>query len=78
MWIAVEKNLLQDPECRIYNISKLSIPHRIQRPFHVHIQLGKHKDLRKEAILAAGMEVGLMMTNALVMEHSLINSPGRQ
>lgn len=37
--------------------------------------IGKHKYSRKEAIIAADIEVGLRMTNALVMEHSSINSP---
>lgn len=46
------------------------------KTFNVHVKLGKHKYSRKEAIIAAGVEVGLMMTNALVMEHSSINSCG--
>lgn len=40
------------------------------------IQLGKHKGSRKEAIIAAEIEVELMMTHALVMEHSSLNSLG--
>lgn len=79
MWAAVEKSLLQDSEYRICNISKLTIPKRIQcycKGFQCERQLGKHKYSRKEAIIAAEIEVGLMMTNALVMEHSSINSLG--
>lgn len=38
--------------------------------------IGEHKYSRKEAIIAADIQVGLTMTNALVMEHSSINSLG--
>lgn len=79
MWAAVEKNLLEDSEYRICNISKLTIPQRIPcycKAFQRARQSGKDRDSRKEAIIAAEIEVGLMMTNAFVMEHSSINSPG--
>lgn len=79
MWAAVKKNLLQDFEYRICNISKLTIPQSIRcycKAFQRARQLGKHKDSRKEAIITAVIEVGLMMTNVLVTEHSSINSPG--